>query len=138
MNNKIRHAGVVESVEDGCVRVRILQTSACASCKVASHCNASEQKEKTVEVFDVVFAKSCKKGDNVVVSASPQVGVRAVIIGFGLPFAVLVAALFITWNLTGSETAAAVVSLCSLLPYYFCVYVGRNKLREKLSFSIER
>jgi len=138
MNNKIRHAGVVESVEDGCVRVRILQTSACASCKVASHCNASEQKEKTIEVFDVAFAKSCKKGDKVVVSASQQVGMRAVIIGFGLPFAVLVAALFITWNLTGSETVAAVVSLCTLLPYYFCVYIGRNKLREKLSFSIER
>ena len=46
MSNKIKHAGVVDGVEGECVRVRILQSSACSACKVAAHCNASETKEK--------------------------------------------------------------------------------------------
>lgn len=137
MSNKTRHAGIIESVEDICVRVRILQTSACASCNVASHCNASEQKEKIIEIFDSVSARSYKKGDNVIVCISQGVGIRAVTIGFVLPFTVLVATLFITWELTANESVAAIAGICALLPYYFCVYIGRGKLREKLSFSIE-
>ena len=50
MSNKIKHNGVVDGVEEGCVRVRILQSSACSACKVAAHCNASETKEKIIEV----------------------------------------------------------------------------------------
>ncbi|MQO97027.1 SoxR reducing system RseC family protein, partial [Prevotella copri] len=38
MNNKIKHSGIVESVEEGCVCIRIVQSSACSACKVAAHC----------------------------------------------------------------------------------------------------
>ena len=51
MSNKIKHSGVVDGVDGTTVRVRILQSSACSACKVASHCNASETKEKLVEVM---------------------------------------------------------------------------------------
>lgn len=138
MNNSIRHAGVVESVGDGCVRVRIVQTSACASCKIASHCNASEQKEKVIDVFDTQASKIYDRGDNVVVMISQRVGMNAVMVGFVLPFVILVLTLFITWNITGKESVAALISLCALLPYYFCVYLSRDRLREKLSFTIEK
>ena len=40
MGKLMRHEGVVASVDDEKVRVRIVQTSACASCKVADHFNA--------------------------------------------------------------------------------------------------
>ncbi len=46
MSNKIKHTGVVDGVEEGCVCVRILQSSACSACKVAAHCNASEIERK--------------------------------------------------------------------------------------------
>ena len=53
MSNKIKHSGVVDGVDGTTVRVRILQSSACSACKVASHCNASETKEKLVEVTTI-------------------------------------------------------------------------------------
>ena len=137
MNNSIRHSGVVESAVDGCVRVRIVQTSACASCKIASHCNAFEQKEKVIDVFDSQASEVYKRGDNVVVMISQRVGMNAVLVGFVLPFLVLVLALFITLNITGKESLAALISLCALLPYYLCVYFCRRRLRKKLSFTIE-
>lgn len=58
MSNKIKHNGVVDGVEEGCVRVRILQSSACSACKVAAHCNASETKEKIIEVQVVLMLSS--------------------------------------------------------------------------------
>lgn len=79
----------MESAVDGCVRVRIVQTSACASCKIASHCNAFEQKEKVIDVFDSQASEVYKRGDNVVVMISQRVGMNAVLVGFELQFLVL-------------------------------------------------
>ena len=62
------------------MKVRILQTSACAACKVAAHCNASESKEKIVDVLNVANAESLKKGDAVVVSTSGDVAGSAAVL----------------------------------------------------------
>ena len=51
MENKIKHVGVVESVVGECVKVRVVQSSACASCKVAKQCNTSESKEKIIDIY---------------------------------------------------------------------------------------
>jgi sigma-E factor negative regulatory protein RseC len=64
MNNKIRHTGIIESITDGWVKVRILQTSACAACKVAGHCNAAEAKEKIVAVRCDKIAAYKKSGNS--------------------------------------------------------------------------
>jgi hypothetical protein len=49
-NNVISHIGVVDSIAEGMVCVRIVQSSACSACKVASYCNSAESKEKIIEV----------------------------------------------------------------------------------------
>ena len=136
MSTKIKHAGVIESVADDCVRVRILQTSACSACKVANHCNASESKEKLIDVYGSSHA-GYQVGERVMVVASPEVGVRAVAWGFGIPFVLLVVVVFIMVRLTGNEGLAALASLVALLPYYLVLYVLRDKIRERLSFGIE-
>ena len=53
MSEKIKHSGVVESVDGDCMKVRILQTSACAGCKAAGVCNAAEKKEKVIYIYRV-------------------------------------------------------------------------------------
>ena len=73
MEKRIRHEGVVESVGPHAVKVRIMQTSACAACQAASFCHASESKEKMIEVF-TSSASSFEKGDSVVVWATVVVG----------------------------------------------------------------
>lgn len=98
MNHKIRHEGIVDSIEEGCVHVRILQTSACASCKVAGYCNAAEAKEKIVDVFQTK-GSSLKVGDAVTVSASGDVAARALLWAFGLPFLLMVTVLvLVLWQ----------------------------------------
>ena len=136
MESNISHSGVVESVEDGCVHVRIVQTSACAACKVAGYCNASESKEKMVDVY-TADTQRYSVGQAVTVMASRQVAAHALLLGFGLPFLVLVGVLVVVLQMTGNELWAALAGLLSLAPYYLLLYFFRNRLRDKLSFWIE-
>ncbi len=137
MSTKISHSGIVESIREGCVQVRILQTSACAACKVAGHCHASESKEKIVDVLNVGDTSRLKVGDSVVVSASRDVANRALLLGFGLPFLILVSVLFIMLQLVSDEGLAALAALSALLPYYGLLYLLRDKIQQKMAFSIE-
>ena len=136
MNNKIKHSGVVENVSGDCVQVRIVQTSACAACKVAGYCNASESKEKLVDVYGAA-KPGLKVGDAVTVTASTQVAAHALLMGFGLPFVVMVATLVAVLLLTGNEAAAALGGMAALVPYYGVLYLLRGRIRDKLSFAIE-
>lgn len=137
MSTKINHSGVIESIEDDCVHVRIVQTSACAVCKVAGYCNAAESKEKVVDVYCKPDARNLIVGQPVVVSASGMVAARALLWGFGMPFVVLVAVLLVVHILTGNEGASALCALAALFPYYMGLYFFRDRLREQLSFAIE-
>lgn len=136
MNNKIRHDGIIDSIEDGCVHVRILQTSACAACKVAGYCNAAEAKEKIIDVFDA-GKSGLKVGDAVVVSTSGDVAARALLWAFGVPFVWLVAVLVLVLWLTGDEGMAAISSLLSLIPYYGILFLMRHRMRRQMAFVIE-
>lgn len=127
----------MESIADGCVKVRILQVSACASCKVAGHCNASESKEKIVDVLNVADTSRLKVGNNVVVWASGDVANKALVLGFGMPFLLLLGVLVAVLFLTDNEGVAALAALGSLLPYYFLLWLRRDSIRQQISFHLE-
>lgn len=136
MSTKISHSGIIESIEKGYVHVRILQTSACAACKVAGYCNAAESKEKIIDV-PCSDTNAYTTGQAVTVTTSAQVAARALLWGFGVPFLLLVLVLFVVLQLTGSEGRAALCAIASLVPYYFLLWLFRDKMREQLAFSIE-
>ena len=135
MGTKISHSGIIESIDEGCVHVRIVQTSACAACKVASYCNAAESKEKIVDVYKP--AGNLKVGDAVTVTASSQIATQALLYGFAYPFVLLVVVLVAVLWLTGNEATAGLSALGALLPYYAVLYLLRNRHREQFAFDIE-
>ena len=137
MSNIISHSGIIESIHEGCVQVRILQTSACAACKVAGHCNASESKEKVIDVMNVSDISQLKVGDSVVVRASRDVANKALLLSFGVPFLILVSVLLIMLKLSSDEGIAAITSLVALVPYYVALYFMREKIQQKIAFAIE-
>lgn len=136
MNDKIRHSGVIDSIGDGSVKVRILQTSACAVCKVAAHCNASESKEKLVEV-KVADGDVWQVGDTVTVCASRNVILRAMLFAFALPLVLMVAALVVVMVATGDERTAGLSSIAVLVPYFLLVWLFRERVGRQVSFSLE-
>ena len=145
MSNRISHQGIIKSIEDGCIKVQIVQTSACAACKVASHCrstlslgsskNAAESKVKIVDVF--TDAMGYQVGQEVTVWASKDVANRALLLGFGVPFLLLVCVLMIALKVFGDEGIAALVALASLVPYYIALWLMKDKIQRHISFNLE-
>lgn len=137
MSNKITHSGIVKSIADGCIKVQIVQTSACAACKVASHCNASESKVKIVDVF-TRDTNIYQIGQEVTVWASKDVANRALLLGFGAPFLLLICVLMIALKFFGDEGLAALAALASLVPYYLALWVLKDRIQQQISFNIEK
>jgi len=137
MSNKITHSGIVESIENDCLHVRILQATACGSCKAASHCNASERKEKVIDVYGIADPSAYRVGQQVNVVASNKTGMNAVLLAFGVPFLILILVLFGGSYWIKNEGVLALLSLVCLIPYYLILYMCRDKLRYKFNFHVE-
>jgi len=135
MNNTIRHKGKVVAIQGAQVQVRIVQMAACAACKVASACHASEMKEKLVSA--AMPARQLNIGDEVVVAASTQTAGRALLLGFGFPLALMLAVFAVCRWAGLSEPVAALAMLGSLLPYYLLIWCMRGRLARQLTFWIE-
>lgn len=54
MTDKIKHLGIVESINGSYLKVRIVQTSACSACSIKGHCSAAESKEKLIDAISLV------------------------------------------------------------------------------------
>ena len=137
MADIIKHRGVVEKIEGTHVVVRIVQTSACSACSAKGLCNASDSKEKQIDVYGV--QASYRIGEEVVVCGTTSMGMRAVLLAFGVPLLILLLALFVTMRITdGDALLSAFVALLAVMPYYLLVYFMKDKLDRTFSFTIEK
>lgn len=137
MTDIIKHRGIVEKVEGAHVVVRIVQTSACAACSAKGLCNASESKEKQVDVYEA--GASYRIGEEVVLCGSTSMGMRAVFLAFGIPMLLLLFALFVTMRVTdGDALVSSLVALFAVVPYYLVIYFMKDKLNSTFSFTIEK
>ena len=119
MANTIRHQGIVENINGSHLKVRIVQTSACASCSVKGHCTSADTKEKLIDVTDI-NAASYQAGDRVWV-----VGELSMVISLFVFMAV--------WN---DELSSALCSLALLIPYYYIMWLNKSRMGKKFSFTI--
>ena len=87
MADIIKHQGIVEKIDGSHVTVRIVQTSACSSCSAKGLCNASESKEKQIDVYEI--GASYQIGEKVVLCGSTSMGMKAVFLSFGIPLLIL-------------------------------------------------
>ena len=137
MADIIKHRGIVEKVEGSHVGVRIVQTSACAACSAKGLCNASESKEKQIDVYEV--NASYQIGEEVVLCGTTSMGMRAVFLAFGIPMLLLLVALFVTMRVTdGDALVSSLVALFAVVPYYLVIYFMIYKLNKTFSFTIEK
>ena len=136
MSDIIQHLGTVESIEGSHVRVKIVQTSACATCAAHKFCNSSESKEKMIDVH-TKDAASYHVGQSVKVFGTTSMGMRAVLWAFGVPFVVLVMVLYACILLTdGNEPLSALIAMGALAFYYLILYMCRHRMSRKFVFTI--
>ncbi len=135
MANTIKHQGIVENINGSHLQVRIIQTSACASCSVKGHCTSADTKEKLVDVT-VDNAASYQPGDHVWVMGELAMGALVVLFAFIFPFLILIISLFVFMALWNDELCSALCSLSLLIPYYCILWLNKSRMGRKFSFSI--
>lgn len=132
MQNTIEHQGVIISKDDKIARVKIEQTSACASCHVKSVCGASDKSEKIIDAN--IMDDTLRVGDQVTIIGQKSLGFQAILLAYILPFIVIIATLFIANIFTTNEIIISTCALASLIPYFIVLRLMRNKIQAKFQF----
>ena len=135
-NNVIRHDGVVKSIDGQHVRVTILQASACGGCAARAMCSSAEAKEKEVDVI-TSNASAFSIGQTVTLEGRISDARWATLWAYGLPLAVVLVVLLVSYSVTDNDILAGRDALIALCLYYGGLYVfARKSLNKKFSFTI--
>ncbi|MBQ5572260.1 MAG: SoxR reducing system RseC family protein, partial [Bacteroidales bacterium] len=72
------------------------------------------------------------------VKMTQTMGTKAVLIGYALPFVVVMIGLFVLIGVGVNEGIAALVSLVLPTAYYVVLYLLRDKIKKVFNFRIEK
>lgn len=137
MAERIRHLGIVEDIDGSHLKVRIVQTSACAACSVKTYCHAVDSKEKLIDVQNS-RQTDFRTEQQVVIEGAASLGAKAVMWAFVFPFVVVLFSLFAAMYFSGNdELLSAVAALCILVLYYVVLYLCRNHLKRTFVFTVK-
>lgn len=128
--------GIIESVNDNRITVRIDRGSACGHCSAQGLCNLAESTERIIEVNNATQPFSA--GEWVRVTMSRSMGNKAILLGYFIPFVLLISTLLILSGFGISDWISGLVSLLILIPYFTMLYLFRDRLRRTFSFSIHK
>ena len=131
----IRHSGTVTAVDGDSVRVRIEQASACSACRAKSFCASAEAQEKFIDC--TADGESYEIGDQVEVLVREQLGMKAVLLAYVLPFVVIILTLaFLTPYM--SEPVAGIVALTAAAGYFLILALASKKMKKIFTFKLQK
>ncbi|MDR3061918.1 MAG: SoxR reducing system RseC family protein [Dysgonamonadaceae bacterium] len=136
MSSKIEYPGVILQINEHGMRVKILQETACAGCHAQSMCNLSDVKEKILEIPD--HKGNFRVGEEVLVTGSALLGLKAVMLAFFLPMLIMLVLLFAGIRLFESEITGAGMAVSALIIYYLVLFFLKNKLKRKFVFNLNK
>lgn len=133
----VNHKGTIIAIEDGNIRVEIINKSMCSACHAKGFCSAGDSKEK---VIDVPYYNNGEYsvGDEVEVVMRRSMGFRAVWISYVIPLAILLIFLLTLQRFNLTEPQAGLCSMLAVAVYYIVIYLFREKIADKFVFTIAK
>ncbi len=135
-SKSIEHTGVIEDIDNSIIKVSIIPESACSSCYAKSVCSVSDVDNKIIEITKC--NENYSVGEQVNIFYEQSSGLKAVFLGYVLPFLILFVTLIIALWLTDNEAIAGCLALGILLPYYLTLLIFKDKLKKTFSFRIKK
>jgi len=132
----IEQQGTVEEISGNRVLVRIRQISGCGLCHAKGFCSVTEMKDKIIEAS--YYSPDLTEGDTVYVSMSRSLGNKAVILGYLIPFLLLLSVLLIMDSPRIKEWVTGIAALSILIPYYLSLFIFRSRLRKTFTFTLSK
>ncbi len=133
--DEICHNGFVSRINSNKIYVRIVSQSACSECHAKGACTVSDKADKEIEISD--YKGKYHVGQQVTVTMRQSMGMKAILLGYILPFFVLFITLFITIQLTGDEIAGGLIALGMLVPYYAAIFIFRKAIQRSFRFELK-
>jgi sigma-E factor negative regulatory protein RseC len=131
-----RQSGIIRSMDKKAYFISMIAQSACASCSVKGACNVTEMEEKIIEVART-DKDDLKIGDRVNIVMEKSLGTKAVLLGYIIPFVLLLITLIISLAVFENEGIAGVLAVLVLIPYYVVLHFMKKKLKSTFIFRIE-
>ena len=136
--NGITHIGKVIGIFRDTVTVAVESSEACGSCASRSACSLGVESKTRNILITTLEAENYTIGESVMVSTKTQMGLMAVALCYAVPAVVLVVAIALAVGCGVSEGLSALISLGSVALYYTALWLFRDKLSMKISFSIHK
>jgi len=67
-----------------------------------------------------------------------SLGSQAVLLAYVLPFLIMFIVLIVLVNLTANEGISALISIAMLVPYFYVIYLLRDRFKKKFVFVIQK
>ena len=137
--SKIVHGGKIVSINAESIEVEIVNKSACAACHARGVCGASDEQVRIIVIPQTLATATAgyQVGDSVRLVLSAAMGMKAVILAYGVPLLVLLVAILCFSALGLKQLYVGLLSLLSVAIYYIIFALFKNKLEREFVFSIE-
>ena len=129
----INYEGIVTEHDNKHVTVHITSEPACTGCHSQGVCSLSESK-----IIDIAGNyNNLKDGDCVTVQMKQSLGYSAVVLGYLIPFIIVITTLIIFHALGFKEPHAGIIALLSVFVYYSCLLLYKKKISKKFKISLK-
>ena len=132
----VEQQGTVEEVAGHKVFVRIRQISACGDCHARSMCSMTEMEDKLIEADD--NSLNLHQGDTVNITMKRSMGNKAVLLGYMIPFLLLIIVLLVLSATHVKEGVIGLAAVAILLAYYTILHLFRDRLKKSFTFTLSK
>jgi sigma-E factor negative regulatory protein RseC len=129
------HKGTISNINEDMYSITIISQSACSSCHSKSMCSVNEMQEKIIEVPRIP-GETHTIGDTVEILMNKSMGIKAVILGYLLPFILLLSVLILFSNVFHNDGIAGLAAIGSVAVYYLGLYILKDKFKKTFRFTI--
>ncbi|MDR2885702.1 MAG: SoxR reducing system RseC family protein [Rikenellaceae bacterium] len=137
MDGRVEHTVTIEHIDGEAVDVVMHVEGACQSCKAQKLCGMDEGGEKRVTIH-TDLAGEFAVGEQVVVSITREMSVKAVAVAYIYPFILMLVTLLVLLESGVTELVAGLASLGVLAAYFFVVWLLRGRIEKQMVFKLRK
>lgn len=128
--------GKIVNIEGNVYHVKVRQTSACALCGIRKVCPTFESKESNFRIMKKNSSETFSLGQDVMVYGSKSMGMKAVLVAFGIPLLLAFVWLPVAFLELEMEDFLSVGILLLVYMAYF-LFLKFNHTKWDKAFSLE-
>ncbi len=133
----IKHSGIISEITGKTVKVRVRPEAACSGCRARGSCSIGENEDRIIEVFTSPD-EQYRTGEKITVLLEQSHGLKALALGYIVPFLILMTVLTTLVSFGVNEGLAGILSLLSLVPWYGGLSFFRHRLKREFSFRLQK